>query len=207
MANHVSALKRARQTERRTEANRANRTRVRTSLRALREALAKGDKKAATDQYRATVSLLDKGVQKGVQRMLAPGGAGDPFIPPMRSPLPRHPFTRQIAEREFNLAEFQKNNEDFFNFIMLNVEEKGLQRLRAERASLRTKLATNRAIYKLILSVPRAKRGEHTARSTVITALTARVSELEYQLQLTEQSTDPEKAARMRQLKEDLALT
>jgi small subunit ribosomal protein S20 len=66
MANHVSALKRARQTERRTEANRANRTRVRTSLRALREALAKGDKTAATDQYRATVSLLDKGVQKGV---------------------------------------------------------------------------------------------------------------------------------------------
>jgi small subunit ribosomal protein S20 len=66
MANHVSALKRVRQTERRTEANRANRSRVRTSLRALREALAKGDKKAATDQYRATVSLLDKGVQKGV---------------------------------------------------------------------------------------------------------------------------------------------
>ncbi len=66
MANHVSALKRARQTERRTEANRANRTRVRTSLRALREALTKGDKTAATEQYRATVSLLDKGVQKGV---------------------------------------------------------------------------------------------------------------------------------------------
>jgi small subunit ribosomal protein S20 len=66
MANHVSALKRVRQTARRTEANRANRTRVRTSLRALREALTQGDKKAATDQYRATVSLLDKGVQKGV---------------------------------------------------------------------------------------------------------------------------------------------
>ena len=47
MANHVSALKRARQTETRTEVNRANRSRVRTSLRALREALAKGDAKAA----------------------------------------------------------------------------------------------------------------------------------------------------------------
>src|SRR5580692_12843923 len=66
MANHVSALKRVRQTERRTEANRANRSRVRTSLRALREALAKGDKTEAATQYRATVSLLDKGVQKGV---------------------------------------------------------------------------------------------------------------------------------------------
>jgi small subunit ribosomal protein S20 len=66
MANHVSALKRARQTETRTVVNRTNRTRVRTSLRALREALTKGDAKAAQEQYRATVSLLDKGVQKGV---------------------------------------------------------------------------------------------------------------------------------------------
>lgn len=66
MANHVSALKRARQTERKTTANRANRTRVRTSLRAMREALAKGDAKTAQAQYRDTVSNLDKGVQKGV---------------------------------------------------------------------------------------------------------------------------------------------
>ena len=41
MANHVSSLKRARQTETRTEVNRSNRSRVRTSLRALREALIK----------------------------------------------------------------------------------------------------------------------------------------------------------------------
>jgi small subunit ribosomal protein S20 len=66
MANHVSALKRARQTVSRTEVNRTNRTRVRTSLRALREALTKGDAKAAQEQYRTTVSLLDKSVQKGV---------------------------------------------------------------------------------------------------------------------------------------------
>ena len=66
MANHVSALKRARQTETRTEVNRANRSRVRTSLRALREALTKGDAKAAQEQYRETVSTLDKSVQKGV---------------------------------------------------------------------------------------------------------------------------------------------
>ena len=65
MANHVSSLKRARQTVTRTEVNRANRSRVRTSLRALREALAKGDVKAAQAQYRETVSTLDKSVQKG----------------------------------------------------------------------------------------------------------------------------------------------
>ena len=66
MANHVSALKRARQTEKRTEVNRANRSRVRTSLRAMREALVKGDAKAAQEQYRSTVSVLDKSVQKGI---------------------------------------------------------------------------------------------------------------------------------------------
>ena len=66
MANHVSALKRARQTEKRTAVNRANRTRVRGSLRALREAIAKGDVKEAQTQYRATASALDKSVQKGV---------------------------------------------------------------------------------------------------------------------------------------------
>lgn len=66
MANHVSALKRTRQTKRRTEFNRANRTRIRTSLRAMREALAKGDGAAAQAQYRETVSALDKSVQKGV---------------------------------------------------------------------------------------------------------------------------------------------
>ena len=65
MANHVSALKRARQTVTRTEVNRANRSRVRSSLRSLREALAKRDVKEAQAQYRATVSALDKSVQKG----------------------------------------------------------------------------------------------------------------------------------------------
>ena len=66
MANHVSSLKRARQTETKTAVNRNNRSRVRSSLRDLREAIAKGDVKAAQAQYRATVSALDKSVQKGV---------------------------------------------------------------------------------------------------------------------------------------------
>jgi len=65
MANHVSSLKRARQTETRTAVNRANRTRVRTSLRDLREALASGDAKAAQAKFRETVAALDKSVQKG----------------------------------------------------------------------------------------------------------------------------------------------
>ncbi len=66
MANHVSSLKRARQTITKTAVNRANRSRIRGSLRLLREALAKGDVKAAQEQYRETVSALDKSAQKGV---------------------------------------------------------------------------------------------------------------------------------------------
>ena len=65
MANHVSSLKRARQTTRKTAVNRANKSRIRGSLRALREALQTGDPKAAGQQYNATVSALDKSVQKG----------------------------------------------------------------------------------------------------------------------------------------------
>jgi small subunit ribosomal protein S20 len=65
MANHLSALKRARQTERRTTRNRANTSALRTQLRELRETIAKGDKTAAEQTYRKTVSALDKAIQKG----------------------------------------------------------------------------------------------------------------------------------------------
>jgi small subunit ribosomal protein S20 len=66
MANHFSALKRARQTEKRTARNRANTSRLRTTLRDLRELLAKGDKQGTEQIFRQTVSALDKAVQKGV---------------------------------------------------------------------------------------------------------------------------------------------
>ena len=65
MANHFSALKRARQTERRTARNRANASRLRTALRDFREVLEKGDKAAATKAFPTTVSILDKAIQKG----------------------------------------------------------------------------------------------------------------------------------------------
>lgn len=65
MANHLSAQKRARQTDRRTERNRANTSKLRSQLRELRETLTKGDKAAAEQSYRKTVSVLDKAIQKG----------------------------------------------------------------------------------------------------------------------------------------------
>ena len=65
MANHQSALKRARQSEKRTSVNRANASRLRTQLRELRESLEKGSKSEAEQVYRKTVSALDKAIQKG----------------------------------------------------------------------------------------------------------------------------------------------
>ncbi len=66
MANHFSALKRARQTETRTLRNRSNNSRLRSVLREMREALTKGDKQSAGLAFRKTVSALDKAIQKGV---------------------------------------------------------------------------------------------------------------------------------------------
>lgn len=66
MANHFSALKRARQTERRSQRNRGNTSRLRSALREMREALTKGDKASAEQVFRKTVSALDKAIQKGV---------------------------------------------------------------------------------------------------------------------------------------------
>lgn len=66
MANHFSALKRARQTEKRTLVNRANTSRLRTALRQMRESLAKGDKSAAEQLLGPTLSALDKAARKAV---------------------------------------------------------------------------------------------------------------------------------------------
>jgi len=65
MANHFSALKRARQTTKRTVRNRQNTSQLRTTLRDMRESLEKGDKAAASQTYRETASALDKAIQKG----------------------------------------------------------------------------------------------------------------------------------------------
>jgi small subunit ribosomal protein S20 len=66
MANHFSALKRARQTDKKTTVNRANSSRLRTQLRKLRTALASGDQSQTQTLYRETVSLIDQSVKKGV---------------------------------------------------------------------------------------------------------------------------------------------
>lgn len=66
MPNHKSAEKRDRQNARRNEVNTANRTRLRTTIKKLRSALAAGDAQEAQQLLPQTVSVIDKSVQKGV---------------------------------------------------------------------------------------------------------------------------------------------
>ncbi|AII88606.1 30S ribosomal protein S20 [Planktomarina temperata] len=66
MANSPQAKKRARQIERRTAVNKARKSRIRTFLRAVEEAIASGDKAAATAALRAAQPELMRGVTKGI---------------------------------------------------------------------------------------------------------------------------------------------
>lgn len=66
MANTVQSKKRARQSERRLAVNKARRSRIRTHLRKVEEAIATGDKDAATAALRAAQPELMRGVTKGV---------------------------------------------------------------------------------------------------------------------------------------------
>jgi small subunit ribosomal protein S20 len=65
MPNHKSAEKRMRQNERRRVINRSSRAQLRTSIKKLRSALAGGDAKEMNSLLPATVSEIDKAVQKG----------------------------------------------------------------------------------------------------------------------------------------------
>jgi len=66
MANTPQSKKRARQTERRTAVNKARRSRVRTFLRKVEEAIALGDKDAAVAALRGAQPELMRGVIKGI---------------------------------------------------------------------------------------------------------------------------------------------
>lgn len=66
MANSPQAKKRARQIERRTEVNKARRSRIRTFLRSVEEAIAGGDQKIAQDAFKSAQPELMRGVTKGI---------------------------------------------------------------------------------------------------------------------------------------------
>jgi len=66
MANTPQSKKRARQNERRYAVNKARRSRIRTYLRKVEEAIASGDQDAAKTALREAQPELMRGVTKGV---------------------------------------------------------------------------------------------------------------------------------------------
>jgi small subunit ribosomal protein S20 len=66
MANTKSAKKAARQAESRTLVNKARRSRVRTYVRKVEEAIASGDKQAAAAALREAQPEIMRSAQKGI---------------------------------------------------------------------------------------------------------------------------------------------
>ncbi len=66
MANTPQSKKRARQNVARNNVNKARRSRIRTYLRKVEEAIASGDKDSAVTALRAAQPELMRGVTKGV---------------------------------------------------------------------------------------------------------------------------------------------
>ncbi|HVU15036.1 MAG TPA: 30S ribosomal protein S20 [Phototrophicaceae bacterium] len=66
MANHKSALKRIRQSEKHREYNRAYRSRARTFVKKARTAIDGGEVKTAEEATRQAIQDLDKAASKGV---------------------------------------------------------------------------------------------------------------------------------------------
>ncbi|HQT39868.1 MAG TPA: 30S ribosomal protein S20 [Acidocella sp.] len=66
MANIASAQKRIRQTIKRTARNKARKSRVHGAIRKIEEAVASGNKEAATAAFKAGQPELQRAVTKGV---------------------------------------------------------------------------------------------------------------------------------------------
>ena len=66
MANTPSAKKRVRQIARRTEVNKSRRSRIRTFIRKVEEAIASGDQGAALSALKAAQPEIMRGAQKGI---------------------------------------------------------------------------------------------------------------------------------------------
>ena len=66
MANTASAKKAVRKLAARTEVNKANRSRMRTYVRKVEEAIASGDKEAANNAFKVAQPEIMKAVSKGI---------------------------------------------------------------------------------------------------------------------------------------------
>jgi small subunit ribosomal protein S20 len=66
LANHKSAIKRAKQNEQNRIRNRSRRTRMKHAIRSLEEALASQNPEQAMSRLKEAVSVIDKTASKGV---------------------------------------------------------------------------------------------------------------------------------------------
>jgi small subunit ribosomal protein S20 len=66
MANTLSALKRMRQTKRKTVINRLRKSRLRHQIRSMRRLIASKDTKGASDALPATFSIIDRSARWGI---------------------------------------------------------------------------------------------------------------------------------------------
>jgi len=66
MANHYSALKRVRQTERRTEFNRRSKTRLHHKIRDMRKLITEKNASGALALLPVTFSIIDRSAKLGV---------------------------------------------------------------------------------------------------------------------------------------------
>lgn len=66
MANHKSALKRAKQSEEQRVRNRSRKTRMKNVIRGLEEVLAEKSPEKAAEELKKAVSVIEKTASKGV---------------------------------------------------------------------------------------------------------------------------------------------
>jgi len=66
VAHHASALKQQRQSLKHRDRNRRNVSRLKTKIKSLRSAIAKGDASAVKGALAETISEIDKAAKKGV---------------------------------------------------------------------------------------------------------------------------------------------
>ena len=66
MANHVSALKRARQDIKKRDQNRAQKSAMRTAIKRVKAAVEAGDKAAANEAFSTANSLIARAGRKGI---------------------------------------------------------------------------------------------------------------------------------------------
>jgi len=66
LANHKSAVKRARQSEDRRQRNRSRKTRMKNVIRKLEESLNTKATEAAAENLKLAISIIDKTAAKGV---------------------------------------------------------------------------------------------------------------------------------------------